>query len=61
MTKKSKLVTKLINIQENNWKATGDKPNGLTVNERSSMFKIHMLLTIPMLQEMIANITVRSV
>ena len=58
MTKKIELVIKLINITENNWKLTDDKPNGLTISERKSLFGNYMNLTIPMLKDMLSNITV---
>jgi hypothetical protein len=59
MMMKAKLVNILLDIQNSNWIVSGHRPNGMTKAERAYLFRSKMDLTIPMLEDMIDNITVR--
>lgn len=54
---KAKLVNILLDIQNSNWIVSGH--NGMSKEERASLFRSKMGLTIPILEDMINNITVR--
>lgn len=59
LSKKEQLVESLLDIQNNNWIRSGDRPEGMTDKERASLKRSHMrFLTIPMLEDMIENISI---